>query len=84
MINRTPTSVLQGKCPYEVLFGKNPYHDHLRVFGSLYYVTIVRAVKGVFLGYPYTKKGYKVLNLDTKHVFVSHDVHLKLCFRSNI
>lgn len=28
----------------------------------------------MFLGYPYDKKGYKVLNLETKHVFFCRDV----------
>lgn len=34
-----------------------------------------RVVKGVFIGYPYAQKGYKVLNLNTKQVFVSRDVN---------
>ncbi|XP_074352128.1 uncharacterized protein LOC141691293 [Apium graveolens] len=61
-----------------------PYYNAMRVFGSLCYATILpkptdkfatRAIKGVFLGYPYGQKGYKVLNLDTRRVIVSRDVH---------
>lgn len=83
LINRTPTAVLDHKSPYEILYQSVPEYDQLRVFGCLCYATIVpqppdkfapRSVKGVFLGYPYAKKGYKVLNLDTKQIFVSRDV----------
>lgn len=68
LINRTPTALLQGKCHYEVLFEITPDYDHLCVVGSLCYATIVpqsgdrfaaRAVKGVFLGYPFSKKGIR-------------------------
>lgn len=83
LVNRTPTVVLQNRSPFEVLFNTSPDYDSLRVFGSLCYATVVpqpadkfaaRAIKGVFLGYPYNKKGYKVLNLDTNQVFISRDV----------
>lgn len=84
LINRTPTKVLNNKSPYEVLFHTAPDYKLLKVFGALCYATVLpkpsdkfaaKAVKGVFLGYPYGQKGYKVLNLDTKKVFVSRDVH---------
>ena len=37
IINRTPTNVLNGKTPYEILHGRPPIHKQLRVFGCLYY-----------------------------------------------
>lgn len=84
MINRTPTAVLNNQSPYQVLYEKVPNYDMIKVFGCLCYATVLpkpgdkfapRAVKGVFLGYPYAQKGYKVLNLVTKHVIVLRDVH---------
>lgn len=82
MINRTP--VVNHKSPYEVLYNCVPDYSNIRILGCLCYATIVpqlsdkfasRSVKGVFLGYPYAKAGYKVLNLATKQVFISRDVH---------
>lgn len=83
LINRTPTPLLQGLSPYEILFQKKPDYSQLKVFGCLCYATVVpksadkfepRSIKWVFLGYPYAKKGYKVLNLNTKQVFIFRDV----------
>lgn len=35
VINRTPSKLLQGKNPYEILYGKLPSYGELKVFGSL-------------------------------------------------
>lgn len=60
-----------------------PDYQDLRVFGCLCFATVVphptdkfapRAIKGVFVGYPFGTKGYRVLDLDTKQTFVSRDV----------
>lgn len=37
VINRTPTPLVENKTPYEMLFGKVPSYDLIRVFGCLYY-----------------------------------------------
>jgi len=37
LINRTPSSILDGKTHYSVLYGRDPMYDHLCVFSSLCY-----------------------------------------------
>lgn len=37
LINITPTQLLSGKTPFELLFGKPPRYDHVKIFGSLCY-----------------------------------------------
>lgn len=83
IINYTPTPNLQGKTPYELLFYKPPTSTHLRVFGCLCYAHEVskprdkfhsRSARCIFIGYPYSKKGYRVYDLITKKIFISRDV----------
>jgi len=78
-----PTKVLNGKTPFEMLFGKAPSYDHLRVFGSLCFMTTVkhgrdkfqdRAKACVFMGYPFGKKGYRVMELATSKFYESRDI----------
>ena len=37
LINQTPSIGLNGKPPYEMLYGQQPAYEHLRIFGSLCY-----------------------------------------------
>lgn len=83
LINRTPTPLLNGKSPYEVLNGHPPSYDHLRTFGALCYVNnqgrkgdkfASRSRRCVFVGYPHGKKGWKLFDLENKTYFVSRDV----------
>jgi hypothetical protein len=81
LINRLPTNVLKGHTPHEILFNKKPKLSHLRVFGCLVYghnthITHKfdkRASPGVFLGYPHGQKGYKILDLSSKKIYVTRD-----------
>ncbi|XP_074287642.1 uncharacterized protein LOC141612789 [Silene latifolia] len=80
---RLPSKVLDSLSPYQILFGKEPDLSHMRSFGCLVYASSPkpgrdkfspRAVACVFLGYPFGKKAYKLLNLDNHSIMYSRDV----------
>ena len=67
--NRSPSSYLNGRTPYEFWYNHKPDVSKLRVFGCVCYVHIPdnnrrkldpKSYKAVFLGYPHDTKGYKV------------------------
>ncbi|XP_070019651.1 uncharacterized protein [Nicotiana sylvestris] len=72
-----------GISPYEKLHGLPPLYDHLKSFVCLCFATSpkfgrekfqARAIHSIFFGYPFGKKGYKLLNLTTHSIFFSRDV----------
>jgi hypothetical protein len=83
LINRTPTKTLDGRTPYELLYGKAPSLEHLRVVGCLAYAHnqhhkgdkfATRSRKCVFVGYPYGTKGWRMYDLELGIFFNSRDV----------
>lgn len=83
VINQTPSSLLQGKSPYECLYGKPPSYERIKTFGCLSYAHKksrdkdkfnTRSRRCVFVGYPFGKKGWKMYDLDSEEFFVSCDV----------
>ena len=83
LINRTPSSILHGKTPYEVLFEIKPTYDHIKIFGCLCYAHNLqrqkdkfgpRSRKFVFIRYPNGKKRWKVYDVESGDVFVSRDI----------
>lgn len=83
LINRTPSSVLDFKTPYECLFGKEPNLSAIRVMGCLCYAHNQkskgekfdsRSRRCIFLGYPFAKKGWLLYDLEKRELLVSCDV----------
>ena len=83
IINRTPSTILHGKTPYEVLFGTKPTYDHIKVFGHLCHAHNLqrqkdkfgpRSRKCVFTGYPCGKKGWRVYDVEHGDIFVSQGI----------
>ena len=83
LMNRTPSQLLNGKTPFEKLYGRTPSFNHLKVFGCLAYAHNInhrgdkfapRSRRCVFLGYPTGKKGWLLLDLDKQSTFISRDV----------
>ncbi|CAH9085646.1 unnamed protein product [Cuscuta epithymum] len=82
IINRLPSPVIFNKSPFEMLLGKVPSYDHLRVFGCLVYAHdnkqkdkfSERGSPGIFIGYPHGQKAYKIFDLQKQTVYSSRDV----------
>ncbi|GJV14715.1 retrovirus-related pol polyprotein from transposon TNT 1-94 [Tanacetum coccineum] len=82
LINTLPSSVLNEKSPYEMIYKKPHTLSHLRVFGCLCFATIVnnndklgsRSEKCVMMGYCNFKKGYRLYSLDRHQFIFSRDV----------
>jgi len=83
IINMLPTPVLNDFSPHEMLYKTPQDFNQLKVFGSLCYASTLstnrskfepRASKCVFIGFKKGTKGYILLNIQSREIFVSRDV----------
>lgn len=83
LLNRIPTKPLTGKTPYEILKGRKPNLQHLRVFGCVAYVKVVqphlnklqdRSVPMVYLGTEEGTKGHRFYNPKADKLVIGRDV----------
>jgi len=83
LINRMPTSTLNNKTPFELLFHQNPNYMKLKQFGCLFYPLTrpynthklqTKAMSCVFVGYSLTQNAYLCLNLLSRKVYHSRHV----------
>ncbi|PHT49726.1 hypothetical protein CQW23_09473 [Capsicum baccatum] len=81
-VNILPSSAIEGKSPYEMLFSKPPSLSHQRVVGCLCYASVLprgdklseRAKPAFLMGYSTTQKGYLLMDITTNKLFVTRDV----------
>ncbi|CAA7037263.1 unnamed protein product [Microthlaspi erraticum] len=78
LINRTPSTLLNGKTPFEILHGVAPSYTTLKVFGSLCHARNIlrdkdkfgeRSRRCVFMGYPFGQKGWRVWDIEKQEFF---------------
>ena len=78
--NRTPNHRLRWRTPYEILNGKKPELDHLRIFGCGAYVHLHKDIHKnkmspkselmIYLGVPNGEHGFKFMRLQRNSIFV--------------
>ena len=83
IINKLQTLILNNKSPYKILYKQIPSYSHLKnVFSCLCFASTIahnrskidpNAKQCVFLGYSFSVKGYKLLDLSTNTCFISRD-----------
>ncbi|KAE8216286.1 hypothetical protein CF319_g8940, partial [Tilletia indica] len=82
--NRSPSTALGGKTPFELWTSSAPNLSDLRVFGCLAFAMLsdrarehslaLRARPGVFVGYDKERKGYRVQFPDTGDLVITRNV----------
>ncbi|XP_049936458.1 retrovirus-related Pol polyprotein from transposon RE1 isoform X4 [Nymphaea colorata] len=83
LINRMPSRGLKGRTPYSMLPGSSqPFHLPPRVFGCVCFIhnhipnvkkLYPKSIKGIFLGYSSTQKGYKCLDPTTGRLQITKE-----------
>lgn len=83
VLNRTGTSTVPEKSPYELWHNKEVKFDHLRIFGAEVFVHVPKekrqkldpkAVKCIFVGYSTHSKSYRVWNPVANRIEIARDV----------
>ncbi|GAB2300656.1 hypothetical protein Dimus_038630 [Dionaea muscipula] len=82
LINLSPSTALNFKCPYEIWNKRPPCLDHLKIFGCAAYMhksdgkLNPRSTKCVFLGYQEGTKGYRLWDKGASgfKIMISRDV----------
>jgi hypothetical protein len=83
LLNRTSSKSVEGKTPYELWVGNKPSVHHLRTFGCVAHVKVVkpnlkkledRSKAMIFVGYEPGSTAYRCYDPHTKCVHISRDV----------
>ena len=83
LMNKLPIIVLKNKCSYELLYEKQLTYMKMKIFGFVCSSSTLdnnrskldpRAKKCVFLGIKFGIKGYVLLDIKSKEIFISRNV----------
>lgn len=83
LINRLPTPLLKDKSPFEILYQSQPDYTYHKVFGCLSFASTLaanrhkfdsRARRCIFLGYKSEVKGFILMDLHSREIFLSRNV----------
>lgn len=83
ILNRTGTSGVDDKSPYELFYGKTEHLERLRIFGTMCYVHVpdakrrkwdAKGRRGIFVGYSDEMDGYRVWIKSENRVVRSRNV----------
>lgn len=83
ILNRSPTSTIKDRTPFEVIKGVKPSIEHLRVFGCVGHVCVdsqfrkkldPKTQKCVLFGYCEDMKAYKMFDPMTRKIVISRNV----------
>lgn len=83
LINRITTPILNNHSPFQLLYDKLPDISSFKVFGCLCYASSLqanrtklhpRARKSIFLGYKSGYKGFILLDIQSRAIFISRHV----------
>lgn len=82
-LNRSPTSAVDGKTPFESWFRKKPSVSLIRVFGCRVWINIMKdkrksfqpkAIRAIYIGIPSDFKAWKCYDPASKKIVISRDV----------
>lgn len=88
ILNRTLTSSVKDKTPYEVWYGRKPNLSHIRIFGCDAHVHVAKegrskfeskSVKCQLVGYCEDQKAFRLWNSEKKKIIISRDVIFHEC-----
>ena len=77
---------MKGNNPFEAYFGHKLDVSNFKVFGSTAWAQILldkrkylqpQSIECFFIGYPKESKGFKLLNIITKHIFIEISVRFE-------
>jgi len=80
IINRLPAPLLEGKSPFELLYGSPPNYENFHPFGCRVYLCLrdympnkfsPRSIPCIFMGYITSYKGFRCLDPSTSRIYIT-------------